>query len=314
MNAKTVFSTALVWTVVGLGAVRGQTTPNPQGTPLSSGPQSAASSLPPAAGPLSPPSSLPPGGPSSGPNEVPGGPNGMYGVSSWIRGDKYGCCDHVGGNGPIQTELFFNAGVSIPLGHNGQVALALQNGLDLGVGGRTLFFDPAMVTAWDIVVGITNITNHAHGSPPMALNILVPQLNPVTNTVTGVPVSFGSSGVPGVTLQDLNRTFVDLGGGKEWYLWGAANSCGPKLLFGIDGGGRYGTERAEFHEIPHRTDVIAGMFAAVRCDYECPLCGCFVLQAGVRVEYSYTWSDIMQIQNNSDVQDLNILFSIGVRF
>src|SRR5580704_8143018 len=63
MNAKTVISTALVWTVVGLGAVRGQTTPSSQGAPLSSGPQSAATSPPTAGGPLSPPSSLPPSGP-----------------------------------------------------------------------------------------------------------------------------------------------------------------------------------------------------------------------------------------------------------
>jgi hypothetical protein len=243
-----------------------------------------------------------------------------YTLSSWIRGDKYGCCSPVGDNGPIETELYFDIGPSIPFG-NGQVAKFLQTGLDMGFGGRVLFFDAAMDSAWVVDIGLTNITNHAHNGTPMAVNILVPQNpnNPVTppsanGTFPPVHVFFGRDGAPGVTLQELNRTYVNLGAGKDWYLIGDANSCGSKFRFGIEGGGRYGTERAEFHEIPHRTDVIAGLYCGVHADYECPLCGCFVFVAGFRFEYGYTWSDIMQIQNDSDVQDVNLLFNIGVRF
>jgi hypothetical protein len=314
MNAKTVMTTALVWIALGLGAVRAQS------MPASPGPVGNVTNLPPGA-PLNPPSSLPPGAPASGPNEVPGAPYGTYSLSSWIRGDKYGCCDRVGGDGPIQAELFVSSGVSIPIGHVGQVQSFLQNGLDLGISTRTMFFEPSMEAAWDIEVGVSNIYNHAHSGKPMSLKQTVPQNpnSPVTapNAAGGFPpvqVFFGQGTVPGVTLQDLNRTYLDLGAGKEWYLWGSANSCGSKCRFGIDGGGRYGTERAEFHEIPHRTDVIAGLYAGARADYECPLCGNFVFQAGVRVQYSYTWSDIMEIQNNSDVQELLVLFTVGLRF
>jgi hypothetical protein len=315
MNAKTVMATALVWTALGVGAARAQNM-SPASASLGT-----SVNLPPAADPLSPPSSLPPGAPTSGPNEVGGAAYGTYGLSSWIRGDKYGCCDHVGNDGPIQSELMVSTGVAIPIGRTGQLQSVLQSGLDVGVDARVQFFDPGMQTAWDIELGLDNVYNHAHAGTPMSLKQTVPQNpnSPVTapNAAGGFPpveVFFGQGSVPGVTLQDLNRTYVDIGGGKEWYLWGAANSPGSKLRFGLDGGGRYGTDRAEFHEIPHRTDVIAGLYAGVRLDYECPLAGNFVFQTGVRVQYSYTWGDIMQIQNNSDVQELLVLFTVGIRF
>jgi hypothetical protein len=319
MKAKTVIATALVWTALGVGPVRAQS------RPPSAGSGGTALTLPPApqppTGPLYPATSLPPGAPTSGPNEPGAAPYGTYSLSSWIRGDKYGCCDHVGGDGPIQSELFFTIGPSIPVGHHGQVAEALQTGLDLGVGARAMFFNPCMDAAWDVEIGGTNIFNHAHASTPIAVQQNVPQNpnSPVTapnanGSFPPVQVFFGHNGVPGVTLQDLNRTYFDIGGGKSWYVWGCANSCGPKARLGVDVGGRYGTESAEFHEIPHRNDVIAGMYAGVRADFECPLCGWAIFQAGIRVQYSYTWSDIMQIQNDSDIQDLNILFTIGIRF
>ena len=125
---------------------------------------------------------------------------------------------------------------------------------------------------------------------------------------------FGKDGIPGVTLRQLNRTFFDVGAGKEWYLWGAANSTGPMFRIGLDGGGRWGSAMAEFNEIRHRTDVIGGVWAAGHADFEIPCGGCCIFQAGLRVEYGYTWSDILQIQNKSDVQDINILFNVGLRF
>ena len=57
----------------------------------------------------------------------------------------------------------------------------------------------------------------------------------------------------------------------------------------------------------------AGVFLAVHSDLEIP-CGCCIFQAGLRSEYGYTWADILQRQNNSDVQDINLLFNLGLRF
>jgi hypothetical protein len=288
MSAKAILSTALVLTAFSFGAARAQTPYNGSPNPLDTLP---------APGPVDP---------------IPGGmvrqPVSLQ-PSSWIRGDKYQCCDAVGGNGPILYDLFFRTGPSVPLGH-GQLADVLQTGLYLGAGGRVLFFEPSMDAAWTVELGLANISNHAHSSPNgIALDILVPN-------AAGTPqqVFFGRDpGVPPVTLQSINRTFFDVGFGREWYLWGAVNCHGPSWRVGIDGGARYGSERATFHEITHRTDTIAGAWAAAHTDLEIP-CGSCVLEVGFRIEWGYTWSDILQIQNNSDNQDLNFLFNIGIRF
>ena len=291
MNAKNVFTTALLLTAFSVGAVRGQ-------TPGAMSPLDTVS---------------PPTVPGTTAEVSVSEPqtNQNYQLSSWIRGDKYTCCGGCGTAGPVQAEAFFRSGPSIPFG-NGTVADVLQTGFYIGGGARALFFDPSATHAWTLELGIANIYNHAHAPsnyPGIPLNILVPQgLN-----LPAVPVSFGKNGVPGVTLEALNRTFVDVGVGHEWYLWGAATCHGPSWRIGCDGGGRWGSEMANFNEIPHRTDTIGGVWAAAHTDLEIP-CGCCTFQAGFRVEYGYTWADILQVQNKSDVQDINLLFNLGVRF
>ena len=37
-------------------------------------------------------------------------------------------------------------------------------------------------------------------------------------------------------------------------------------------------------------------------------------QAGFRAEWSYTFSEILQGQNNGDVQDVLLMLNLGVRF
>jgi hypothetical protein len=282
MNAKTVFSTALLVAVCGLGTVRGQT---PEGmSPLDTAPPPTQADASAEAAPTS--------------QQLPQ----MFQLSSWILGDKHQCCNCCGGSGPIQTEPFFRIGTSIPLG-TGTVASVLQTGWYVGGGARTLFFDTEMCHAWTVELGIANIANHAHAPPytGIPLTIIVPTAT--TPALTSLSA----------TLEALNRTYLDVGGGYEWYLWGSAACHERTWRVGCDAGGRWGSEKADFNEIPHRTDVIGGMWTAVHTDLEIP-CGCCTFQAGLRIEYGYTWSDIMQIQNKSDTQDLSILFDIGVRF
>ncbi len=151
--------------------------------------------------------------------------------------------------------------------------------------------------------------------------------------------------VPGLPIEALNRTFVNIALGRDWYLFQPAhtylsclgggcggngcNDCGGLTWrVGIDGGARYGTAKLDLHGIQapnattgtemlvgvrHRTDTIAGAFVAVHSDVEYP-CGCCTFQAGIRFEWDYTWMDILQEQNNTDVQDLNLLFTLGARF
>jgi hypothetical protein len=277
MNAKTAIATALVWTAFSWGAVRGQT----PGATLPTDP------VPPSSG--------------GGISEVAPQPARPFTLSSWIRGDDFGCCGEAHG-GPIDTELFFRTGPSLVAG-NGTVADVLQTGIYVQGGARVLFFDQSAANAWTVELGIANIYNHAHAP----------------TTYTGIPLNILVTGSTGpvktlATLTEVDRTFVDLAGGREWYLSGSAISKGcTNWRIGFDAGGRWGSESADFNEIKHRTDTIAGIFAAVHTDIEIPM-GCAVFQAGFRIEYGYTWSDILQIQNNSDVQDVNLLFTIGIRY
>ena len=48
-------------------------------------------------------------------------------------------------------------------------------------------------------------------------------------------------------------------------------------------------------------------------DLEIP-CSCCIIFAGIRGEYGYVWSDVLQRQNNSDIQTINLLFTLGTRF
>jgi hypothetical protein len=288
MNAKVVILTTLALTLVGLGAVRAQ-------APSTAGGDYAAM----------PPTIAGTGG------QAPPAPQ-QFQVSGWIRGDKFGCCEGDCPNGPLQYELFLRVGPSFQIG-GGQLADSLLTGIYTGGGGRLLLFDPEAIDAWVAELGVANIDNHAHMNfPGLPLNILVPGTNAIGQTVP-TAVSFGKNGVPGVTVRSMDRTFLSLGGGKEWYLIGSAACCGPTWRIGSDLGGRWGTEEASFNEIPHRTDTIGGVYAALHSDVEIP-CGCCILQGGCRVEYDYFWSDILQIQNKSDTQDINLLFTIGVRY
>src|SRR5205807_4651410 len=113
---------------------------------------------------------------------------------------------------------------------------------------------------------------------------------------------------------ELNRTDVSVGVGRDWYLWGAANACGEKRWrAGLDAGGRLGTAKAEFNEISHHTDTTGGVYIGLHTELEIPY-GCCSFLVGFRAEWDYTWMDILQIQNNSDLQDVNLLFTFGVRY
>jgi hypothetical protein len=296
MNVKHVFLSALVLALGGVGAVRGEDPPGPWAG--MGGPSMLAA--PPAATPT--PGETTP---------APGSPNAPGLLSSWIAYVQPGCCGPVGGDGPIGSELFFRAGPSVPAG-GGVYDHTLTTGWDLEGGGRVLFFNTERDADWAVTLSLSNISNHGqHGDIPVLLrNIIVqiPQPSGQASTPQVIPSTL-------VTIRSLNRTFVNAGLGKDWYLVGSAypGKCQPAWRIGIDGGGRYGSAKGEFHEIRHRTDTIGGMFAALHTEVECPV-GCAILSAGFRVEWDYTWMDILQVQNNTDIADLNLLATFGVRW
>lgn len=259
------------------------------------------------------------------------------GLSRWITYACPDCCGPVGGDGPIKDELYIRTGPSLPVagpifGH------VLTTGWDVQGGGRTLFFNPDRDRAWTVDLSINSIWNDGqHADRKFPLFLLVQPLPAVANATPDV---FRANGILG-TLRNMNRTSVNLALGREWFLMGNAASCacgGPNWRVGIDGGGAYGTQSAEVqidtipgnpavnvtpvptqatttqvHMLRRRTDTIGGAFFALHTDLEIP-CGCCVFLAGFRAELSYTWSDILQRQNDSNMMDVNLLIQCGVRF
>lgn len=304
MSVKNAFPSALVLTFLSLCAAHGQTPPG-----LPSGPEV----VPPPA--VAAPEGVPSGPAMMGPDGPPAGPsaNGPATLSEWIRGQRpWYCCGPLGGNGPVMSEIYMRTGAAFNLGSTGVLGATLQTGWVIEGGGRSLFFNPEQTAAWTLDFGITNIINHGKNPNIMApITVLVPDPNPAGNNPPKT-VRFGVD-VPGVTIRDLNRTFVNLGAGREWYLSGCANSSGRHWRAGLDVGGRYGTASLQLEELRHRTDVIGGVWAAAHSDLEIPW-GCYRFIAGIRLQWAYTWSDILQQQNDADVMDLSLLVNLGVRF
>src|SRR5262249_7442338 len=117
-----------------------------------------------------------------------------------------------------------------------------------------------------------------------------------------VPITFIEPTLQ-ASVASFNETLVNLGFGREYYLWGSAD-CSRKECnwrVGWEGGGSYGTCKVDFNEIRHRTDTLGGLFFALSSDLEVPY-QCAILQAGIRCQYSYTWTDVLQNQNPGDFQ------------
>jgi hypothetical protein len=209
------------------------------------------------------------------------------GLSDWILYRRPCCEGPLGDSVPIQTEFFLRSGPSFPFGGD-FFGRALDTGWMIQGGARALFFNRPMTRAWAIDFSISN--NNNHSSDPTATTINTGEI---------------------VTIRELNRTFVNVGFGREFYLWAPANQDGPMVRVGADFGGRWGTCNLETFQLRHQTDVIGGIYVAAHSDLEIP-CGCCIFQTGIRAEYAYTFSDILKPV--ADVQDFNLLFSIGVRY
>jgi hypothetical protein len=287
MNVKHVGLCALVVTWLGASAVRAEDPPAEPGENLVQPVQYSDATTPP------PPSEA--------------GPSPMPHLSRWITGPASDCCGPFTGR-TIGYEIYLRSGISLPFG-NGVIAKDLDPGWVIQGGARVLIFNPSKLAAWTADLSVSNIYNHAHSENKATLeNIIVP----------GVPNIFGQAQAQVIPSIDVhfsrfNRTFVNAAFGREWYLWDPGNSNGCMWRVGVDAGPRYGTEKLDLNELRHRTHVAGGAFVALHTDIEWP-CGACIYQAGFRAEWSYTFSEILQDQNNADVYDVLLMLNLGVRF
>lgn len=242
--------------------------------------------------------------PAPGPEEtVPPLQNPSPGLSRWLVYQNPGCCGNVGCDGPIFAELYMLTGVEIPaegkiFGH------VLETGWVVQGGGRSLFFNSTMDRDWNIDLSVSNILNHGQHS-----DIKAPISLP-TMPVSAGNITFATQNV---SVRQLNRTYVNAALGRDWYFRGPPDALVRTWRFGLDAGGRLGSERLELNESTHLTDVIGGVFVGLNADVQIPCGGCCIFLAGMRVEWGYTWSDVLK-PNLSDIQDVNFLFTAGVRF
>jgi hypothetical protein len=228
------------------------------------------------------------------------------------------CCGNIGAcGGPFGYELFIRSGWAFPVG-NGVFNEFLHAGWDIEGGARLLMFNPPSTAAWTATMSISNIfARTGNANLPIFLhNYPVSTAAPGTQG-SAIPIT-ARVPIPNleVTVSSLNMTFVNLGFGREWWLCGSANpgvQCGCNWRVGVDGGGRYGSADVQFNEITHHTDVVGGMYGALYSDVSYPF-RCGIPFAGVRLEYNYIWSSILQDQNNGNFSSINLLLQLGVRF
>jgi hypothetical protein len=236
------------------------------------------------------------------------------GLSDWIRYTR-DCCEGTHGKlTPFYTELYFGGGASFPVFKGtSDLSHELETGWTLMGGARGLLFNEELTAAWVVDLHVINIHQYA-GAHNTSFPMTVFQNGvPFTSGVTANGNGIGTE--PNFNLEDFNRTMVGLGFGREWYLWQPANFDGLKWRIGVDIGGRYGSERLDVYNSArsaHTTSVCEGVYVAMRSDLEVPW-GSVLFQAGLRIEWADTFSAILP-PGQSDVSDLTLLFTIGVRY
>lgn len=227
------------------------------------------------------------------------------------------CCGPVGKcGGPLGYDLFIRSGMAFPVG-GGIFNKYLHTGWDIEGGARLYLFNPPSTAAWFGSLSISNIFARTGNANQTILLFNVPIHVP---SVTPGGISTGATKILPVaplTVSSLNLTLVSLGGGREYWLHGSANPGQQQHCWnwraGWEFGGRWGSGEVQFNEIQHHTDVVGGMYGAIHTDVEWPF-RCGIGFAGIRFEYNYIWTSLLQDQNDGDFSSLNLLFQLGVRF
>jgi hypothetical protein len=264
-------------------------------------------------------------------------------ISEWLLYPRMpGCCGPIGANGPIGCEVFLRSGISFPIG-GGILQHSLEDGWYIEGGGRALFFNPAQDRALTATLSVGNVfypsrhdvpaftlfrvpvktvlPSNATSSPQAAATLAsvaaqngISASQAATLAATGTPISVT---VPSLTasVASYNQTWFGFSGGYEWYLWGSAD-CSRKECnwrVGFEVGGQYASEKVDFNEIRHHTGTAGGVVLAMYSEVEVPW-QCTIFNFGLRTQYDYIFTDILQQQNSNDLQSFNLLITAGLRF
>jgi hypothetical protein len=227
------------------------------------------------------------------------------GLSDWVLYQRDCCEGKHGVYTPLYTELYVNAGPSFPVGGM-TLSRELKTGWSIVGGARALFFNEPQTRAWLVDLHLIN-TDESAGKR----NTEFPLTFFHNGTRSDLFTFEGKTGITKFSLHNANRALVGLGFGREWYPWQPAGGGGRTWRVGADGGGRWGSQSVSLNTFGHLTDVIGSIYAAAHTDVEIP-CGSCLFHAGVRLEWAYTFSDVLQ--RTSDVQDISLWLTVGIRF
>lgn len=237
---------------------------------------------------------LPP--PMTGPAADPGM---LYTSPRWLRRDSMLDAAPGGKDGPIGQQVSVFTGPSLPIG-GGVLSGQLTAGWMVDLRANSVaFINDARSAAWIIHYGAGYIYDWQSSRAPV----------------------FDLFGLP-VRVEDTHRFYAAVGGGRDWYIYDGSMSGmpGTNFRFGVDTGGRWGGMRANLRttfpaagdNFLKRYDVTGTLYWGAHLDYEVNMGG-WIWFGGFRSEYSLMFSDILP-GSNSNLQDLNLLLTTGVRY
>jgi len=276
--------------------------------PVSTAPQSGT--MPPMSALVPPPGAVPPDLLTSPPSGLPNQPIPGAAYSPWC-GDRLPGDFGVGGNGPITYETYFRTGPNIIADAGGFNGALERSGWVAQFGGRSLLFNQAGDAAWVIDLGLSTTYNRGTrlSNPIQVLANSLKSSDP-SNDFT-IPLG----------VRRVNRTSFNYGIGRDWFLNGPGyldQAPETNWRFGTDFGGRYGTASVGFEPqgdpdgYRRRQKIYHGIYVGTHLNWERNFGG-WILLAGVRAEYGYTWTNLIP-PLDGDIQDVNLMLTFGVRF
>jgi hypothetical protein len=304
---------AMVPSVYPTGAVD-PVAPPPRPAPSSSSLEGMTSPLPP--GPGVQADQL---GTLTAPIGATGLPPGAYAVPGY--NNAFGCCGPLGRNGPVDYELYMQTGPNIAFG-TGSFSDHLNTGWGVGGGGRTLFFNQAGDAAWALDLGLGYVYNRGKNDDFVDVFIRQPLLQS-TNSSGQTVATPQADKFTTTRIRGLSRTSFNFAIGRDWWLWGSGMpgaENGWNLRVGTDVGGEWGSAHVDLvpldnggaNSYSRRQNVFHGLTLGFHSNFEMPVGG-WIWFIGSRVQYSYEWMNIVP-PLNGDLQNINLMFSTGVRF
>lgn len=236
--------------------------------------------------------------------------------SPWCGGSPAGaaCCGPVGANGPVTYELYVRTGPNLIVGGSPNFSAALRGGWVVAGGGRTLLYDTTGDAAWalDLGVGYT----YTRGDQNRVLDVFSPR---ETDPNTGLLA--GPDQIHPFRVRGLYRSSFNYALGRDWFLngpgyLGAEQASNTRV--GFDVGGRWGYSHVELVPVENprnylrRSGTTHGFFLGTNYTWEQPM-GSWILVIGGRAEWGITFGNLVPPQNGN-LQDVNLLLTIGVRF